>query len=228
MRILPLLFILLVASSAIPFDGFTKIMAYASEGSTEEKIIDEMQSWYFNNIGNSTVTVFGDPLFENGLLGKAVTLDGKNDFLTIENKNHGLQLSKFALSVWIKPDHVTITRDMAIVSSQNAFDLSLVKQGDERLIKFSIFDGISRTTALSNTAIPEDWTNVVATYDGTTLSIYINGRLDSSKNTNLHFSQMFSLVENKVRMVQRICFLDKLTKLIFTSHPQTCLKVLQK
>ena len=45
---------------------------------------------------------------------------------------------------------------------------------------FSVFDGIKWQTVISTTPIGENWTHVAATFNGTSISIYVNGRLQST------------------------------------------------
>ncbi|MBI5377294.1 MAG: LamG domain-containing protein, partial [Thaumarchaeota archaeon] len=181
----------LVTSLFVPLDVLTQNAPAYAEGviPNEEKIIDEIRSWYFHNINNSTITIFGSPSLEQGLIGKALDLDGKNNYVVVENKERGIDLSDFTLSAWVKPDYAHSPADMTVLNSESSFDLAITTHGKKHVVQFSIFDGLKWISVESKTEITDDWTNIIAAYNRTAISIYINGKLDSSANIfeTLHY-----------------------------------------
>ncbi|QLH09204.1 immunoglobulin-like domain-containing protein [Candidatus Nitrosotenuis sp. DW1] len=181
----------LVISLFVPLDILTKnAPAYAEDIiSNEEKIIDEIKSWYFYNITNSTITIFGNPSLEQGHIGKSLDLDGKNSYVVVENKERGISLSDFTLSAWVKPDYTGSTAGMTVINSKSSFDLAITNHGKKNVVQFSIFDGLRWISVESKTEITDDWTNIIAVYNRTAISIYINGKIDSSANIfeTLHY-----------------------------------------
>ncbi|MBI5145852.1 MAG: DUF5011 domain-containing protein, partial [Thaumarchaeota archaeon] len=172
----------LVASLFVPLDILTQNAPAHAEDiiSNEEKIIDEIKSWYFHNINNSTITIFGNPSLGQGLIGKSLDLDGKNSYIVVENKERGVGLSDFTLSAWVKPSYTHSQAEMTVLNSESSFDLAITTHGKKHVVQFSIFDGFRWISVESKTEIADDWTNIIAAYNGTAISIYINGKLDSS------------------------------------------------
>ncbi len=181
----------LVISLFVPLDILTQnAPAYAEDIiSNEEKIIDEIKSWYFYNITNSTITIFGNLSLEQGLIGKSLDLDGKDSYIVVENKERGIGLSDFTLSAWVKPDYTHSPAGMTVLNSESSFDLAITNHGKKHVVQFSIFDGLKWISVESKTEITDDWTNIIAAYNRTAISIYINGEIDSSANVfeTLHY-----------------------------------------
>ncbi len=185
----------LVVSLFVPLDILTQ-SAHAEDSTAKKfEIIDEMESWYFYNINNSTITIFGNPTLESGLVGNALEFNGK-DHVVIESRERGITLSDFTLSAWIKPNYTRSPTDMTILNSKNAFDLAITTQNKKHTVQFSILNGFSWISVKSETEISEDWTNIVATYNGTAINIYIDGRLDGS--TSLLETQHYYAYGKKV------------------------------
>jgi hypothetical protein len=171
-------FVVLIFSSFLSYEDMYK--AFASLDI--ESIRSEVQTWYIDNINNSTITAFGDPVLRPGLVGDAIYFDGNRSHLRIENINKGVTFTGFTLSAWVKPQHTKLPTDMTITNSKDFFDLSLVKSENKQFVEFSVFDGMKWIKTRSQNSIFDDWTNITATYDGRSLTIYINGKLDVSYN----------------------------------------------
>ncbi len=204
MRIFTSLFFLFILSSTIPFVSMSayELKAYALEQTTKEQIIDEMGGWYFHDINDSTVAVGGHPVLEDGLVGKAVLFDGKNDYLIVKNTEDKNVPSGFTLSAWVKPDYAKSSNVLTVFHSKNSFELVIENYGSRHVAKFSIFDGMKWTSVWSNTEIPEEWTNIVATYDKNQLSIYVNGNLDATKS--LYETIQYYAYNKKVEKITNI------------------------
>lgn len=149
-----------------------------------------MLMWYkfennlVNSANNTNGTKYGDVTFEDGVSGKSIYLDGDGDYIDIGT---GYNLfGDFTFNVWIKTDGGNINRsDAAILAkyetnrfgpydfylsyNRPAFWASDGKGDDEHYI--------SDTTLESN-----KWYMLTYTYNkyDRLLSIYINGRLDTS------------------------------------------------
>ncbi len=155
--------------------------AFAQPDYSKDQIIEEMRYWYFDRIEKSEITIFGKPSLDDGIIGKSLSLDGKEDYIVVENQNKGKELSKFTISAWLKPEYTKSPKDFAVLSSENAFELSVLNLQDKRTARFSIFDGFRWISVETSTKInDEDWTNLTASYNGTALNIFVNGRLDGS------------------------------------------------
>ncbi len=50
-----------------------------------------------------------------------------------------------------------------------------------KVVRFSVFDGIKWTMVESLSTIEEEWTHVTTTLEGSTISLYINGKIEATK-----------------------------------------------
>ena len=50
-----------------------------------------------------------------------------------------------------------------------------------KVVRFSVFDGIKWTMVDSSTTIEEEWTHIATTFEGSTISLYINGKTEATK-----------------------------------------------
>ena len=89
-------------------------------------------------------------------------------------------VSEFTISAWVKPDYSAGSSEFTILSKENAFKLSINNNLSEKVAKFAVFDGFKWTEIQSISAIPEEWTNIAATFDGDKITIYVNGNPEAS------------------------------------------------
>ncbi|HMK33167.1 MAG TPA: LamG domain-containing protein, partial [Nitrosopumilaceae archaeon] len=123
-------------------------------------------------------TAQGDVIVENNNK-NSLTLSGSG-FLK-ENVVSTKNLSKLTLSVWVKPDYSQGSPQFTAISKENSFNLGIYNNiKPTRAVAFSIFDGIKWQSTNSTVEIPEDWTHIVGTFDGTHISIYVNGHKEST------------------------------------------------
>jgi hypothetical protein len=163
---------------ALP-DNSTKIPENGLDFLKPDFVIDEILSWYFENVNNDGLAIFGKPHLVNDGIGNSVGFDGKSDWLQVENIKKNEKLSNISISVWVKPNYEQSSKELVILSQQGAFELFINNYGKDHRVVFSIFDGIRWISVESEKSLPEDWTNVVAIYDGIGIAIFINGNLDS-------------------------------------------------
>ena len=92
------------------------------------------------------------------------------------------EVSQFTLSAWVKPDFSKGSTELTILSKENAFSLTITNSiSPEHKVRFSVFDGIKWTMLESSSTIDEKWTHVAVTLDGASLSLFIDGKLESTK-----------------------------------------------
>lgn len=90
-------------------------------------------------------------------------------------------LTGLTLSCWIKPSYEDGAQKFTLIGKQNAFDLAINNNfPPAKHATFSIFDGIKWTSITSNSTIPEKWTHLAATFDGNSIKIFVNGKMESS------------------------------------------------
>src|SRR3989344_437889 len=142
-------------------------------------MFSEIFSWGYNNLINSIT--FTDSLkIKQGLIGNSVYFNGKNDFVTLEIRDDG-KTSKLVLSTFVKPNFTNANNEMTIIKNDNAFALTLINR-DNHYAKFSIFIDDRWVSIVSPIPIKEDWTHLIAEFDGFSIKLLINGVEPVEKN----------------------------------------------
>ena len=92
------------------------------------------------------------------------------------------EVSQFTLSTWVKPDYSKGSTELTILSKENAFSLTITNNIlPKHILRFSVFDGIKWTMLESSSSIDEKWTHVAVTLDGPSISLFIDGKLEATK-----------------------------------------------
>ncbi len=91
-------------------------------------------------------------------------------------------VSEFTLSAWVKPDYGSGSTEFTVLSKEDAFALTINNiKWPHKVVRFSVFDGIKWTMIESLSTIEEEWTHVATTLEGSTMSLYINGNIEATK-----------------------------------------------
>ncbi|MDH3611279.1 MAG: hypothetical protein OEM79_05900, partial [Nitrosopumilus sp.] len=163
--------------------------AFAQSDLEKEIIPKPVDFVYFDNSNNfitNGATIISDQ--ENSV----ISLDGKNDYLILDS-NLSDRLNEFTVSAWVKPDYKKgAPATLSIVSEAAAFDLSINNDNVEKNIAiFSVYDGIKWHQIQSNSAIPENWTHISATYSNNEIRIYVNGFHENYKKIDGGYSSTY-------------------------------------
>src|SRR3990172_5303531 len=135
--ILFVFFVLFFLMIEIPSSGYalpdnsTKIPENGLDFLKPDFVIDEILSWYFENVNNDGLAIFGKPHLVNDGIGNSVGFDGKSDWLQIENIKKNEKLSNISISVWVKPNYEQSSKELVILSQQGAFELFINNYGKD-------------------------------------------------------------------------------------------------
>ncbi|MBI2060075.1 MAG: SUMF1/EgtB/PvdO family nonheme iron enzyme [Nitrospirae bacterium] len=121
---------------------------------------------------------------QDGVAGRSYFFDGADDFLKIPDAlNPGVE-SRFTIEAWFKLKCDCPGSGLTLVSkgggSEGTFDLRVMENGQ---IRFSMtpFDRSALSPVASVRTVHDDgWHHAAAAYDGRTLSLHLDGRLESS------------------------------------------------
>lgn len=108
-------------------------------------------------------------------MGKAFTLDGVNDAVTVSDNNWLDITGDITLSAWVWSAANRADGTRVILKKAGAYCLSL----ENRVLRMDLA-GVSPGTLLApitNLAASADWTHVAASRQGSTLKVYVNGSL---------------------------------------------------
>ena len=138
---------------------------------TSQYLMDSFQ--FASNDTDSTVTNEQDA-------SNALHLQG--DGYVSENSTMP-SIQSLTVTAWVKPDYSQGSPVFTAVSDTNEFVLAVNNNMPvSKHAIFSIFDGIRWTTVQSTSQIPEQWTHLAATYNGTSIALYVNDSLENTVN----------------------------------------------
>ncbi|MEW6044122.1 MAG: LamG-like jellyroll fold domain-containing protein, partial [Thermoproteota archaeon] len=96
--------------------------------------------------------------------------------------NYTNQTANLAVAAWIKPDYSAGPAVFTILSKDRSFELTLNNiLYPQRIVTFSVFDGMRWHDIQTDTEISQNWSHIAATFNGTEISIYVNGTLSKTK-----------------------------------------------
>ena len=144
------------------------------------------KKWFVKDLsgkGNHGLWNGGNPKLVSDIKGKAIELDGKNNYLFLPKVSSNLkptsQISIISL-IRLNPDN---PKDVEILSMGDNYGVRINKGGE---VRFYVYEGTGYTnvTIVSNKIEDGQWHQVVCTKTDLNLSIYIDGSLEKSMNSN--------------------------------------------
>lgn len=134
-----------------------------------------------DNSGNgNNGTTIGSPSWTTGISGTAMLLNGTNQYAAIPD-NATLDIkSQITVSAWVRPAQLSSQKIVIKGDSKtvDGYELSLLSTGK---VTFKINQYSSDIYKLNSTTLyPTNgtWMHIAATFDGTVMSVYINGVQD--------------------------------------------------
>ena len=131
-------------------------------------------------------TILGNPTWVAGQHGQAIRFDGTGDYATVPDSASLDISSAITMAAWVKPEK-TATQNLikkAVTAGTpltNGYELSL-SSARKVFVRFNQVDERRHLRINSTTSYPINgttWMHVAATYDGTTIRLYVNGVQES-------------------------------------------------
>jgi hypothetical protein len=140
-------------------------------------------SWSWNGKAHHDGTVVGKISYKEGMAGRAFSFDGKSGYVLIPDSPALDAFSNcITVEAWIKVNRLAANPEWeGIVTKGNASWRLLATSGAKTVYFAS--SGTTPSDDISGTRNVNDgkWHDVAAVYDGTNLSLYVDGTLDVSK-----------------------------------------------
>ena len=127
-------------------------------------------------------TLVGDPKWTGGKIGGALDFDGQND--VVELGAFDVVSSGITLAGWMRPESFAINDGRVITKAvewgenDHWWMLSTISSGGEIRLRFRLKTEGQNTTTLiasSGALVVEQWQHAAATWDGTTMRLYLDG-----------------------------------------------------
>ena len=144
------------------------------------------------NYGNHGV-ISGSPTWVAGVDGQAIRFNGSNKYATVEDNNSIDIAGAVTIAMWVKPEK-RATQYLIKKAAHNAVDgyeLALSNPG-QFFFRFNQKSSGDTYRLNSNVNYPtsgDTWMHVAATFNGTTIKMYINGK----ENNSITFTSISSI-----------------------------------
>ena len=128
-------------------------------------------------------TINGPVSTTGGKFGRALSFDGVNDRVDVPDAASLDLTTGMTLEAWVKPTSTTGYRTAILKERGNdlAYGLYASDGGNPRT---EAFTGVENTAGGGGALPLNTWSHLAATYDGTTLRLYLNGTLAATKTTS--------------------------------------------
>jgi hypothetical protein len=135
-----------------------------------------------SGLGNNA-TLVGTPTWVSGVHGGAIKLNGTTDYLTVPDAASLDATTALTIAAWVKPTKVATQYliKKAVSNTTNGYELGLSSSG-KAFVRLNQATKADTYRVDSTTSYPTNgtWIHLAATYDGTTIRLYVNGTLEGS------------------------------------------------
>ncbi|MFC5270244.1 LamG-like jellyroll fold domain-containing protein [Adhaeribacter terreus] len=134
----------------------------------------------------NNATTVGNPIKVAGVAGQALQLNGSNQYATVPSSASLNINNAITLAAWIKPEQsgsAQVILKKGLTGDADGYELSLTSTR-KILFRYNQVSGGSDYKAQSSILHPTDgdtWMHIAATFDGTTIKVYINGVLNKTE-----------------------------------------------
>ena len=134
---------------------------------------------------NNNGTLLNSPSWTIGKVGDALNFNNASSSVTIPNDLVLNPTAEITVSAWVRTTSTTTSE--AFVSKSGGGNSTWLFEANSSYCGNSKFNfsittaGVGHTVCSTSSFAPNTWYNVAATYDGSSVDIYVNGTLDSTQ-----------------------------------------------
>jgi hypothetical protein len=162
-----------VTVSVAPLGGL--VAAYGFSEGSGTSVTD------ISGTGN-TGTISGATWTAAGRFGQALSFDGVNDLVSVNDANSLDLTNGLTLEAWINPTALSGWQSVILKPTTNSLSYGLYANGSLPRPSLTLGIGSDIDTPGVSPLPLNTWTHLAATFDGTTARLYINGVLITSKS----------------------------------------------
>jgi hypothetical protein len=129
-----------------------------------------------------TGTVSGATWVAAGKYGRALSFDGDKDQVTIADNSRLDLTNGMTLEAWLQPTTTSGWRTVMAKEQSGGLVYGLFGSSDTGKAAADVFTTSELNTRTATALATTTWTHLAATYNGSTLTIYINGVVSSSRS----------------------------------------------
>ena len=92
--------------------------------------------------------------------------------------------TEITVAAWVKPTYSSGASVLTVISKERSYELTISNIPNKpHIATFSVFDGIKWHDIQTTSEIGDSWSHIAAAFNGTDISIYINGTLSGAGKT---------------------------------------------
>jgi len=122
----------------------------------------------------------------NGVFGSAASFNGTNgSFVTVPDSNSLDLTNGMTLEAWVKPTSLSGWNTVVFKEQSNSYDYALYANTGSNQPSGNLQSSLGDNDLRGTSQLPlNTWTHLAATYDGTVLTLYVNGQQVGTKLTS--------------------------------------------
>jgi len=188
-----------------------------------------------DSLNTSNGKCIGNPSIQKGITGQAWLGEGVNSYILIDNPKWLKFADQITVSAWIQihPDRRDVPFQTIIGKGDSSWRLQIASTSCLEFACSGIRTDNPYGAIAGNLSINDrKWHHVVGTYDGTKLSLYVDGKLDSQKSaTGFMHNNAFPISIGENLEEKGRCFkgaIDEVTLFDHAMTPEEVLSLSQK